>query len=391
MHIIDGFKTKSSFDLSMSDLDSLMLTYTPVMGSFAVSVYQMLVTQSHYQNGFKPFKKICDLMNCSMDTLKDAIIRCEQFDLIQTFIHQHDQQDYYLFLLKRPLSVIAFLDHEVYGRYLHKILNDGNIEYIRSLIMDRTVSASGYRDITHHFDQSKLEQWDHQLETDYKGKKSKTAIDLPQTIQFDTDLFIKTISPLLFPLLARTKQNIETIAYLGSLYGIDETMMQTFVGKCTKPDSEVMDLEKLKYLVQSYVDQAKTATKSGLAADSITFFSSRQKGKAVGVNDRKVIAFLYENYAFEQDVQNMLIDYVLTRFKGRFTKNLVQQIADSWERADIKTLAQAKEQINQTPIQPDQVESVPEYMITKQTKDTTSHQDEKRKALLQKLRKDDKK
>ncbi len=387
MHIIDGFKTQARVDLSTSDLDSLMMVYAPSMGCFSVSVYHMLVSHSHLQKSFQPLKKLCDFLNCSIEELQQAIITCEQFNLIQSYKHHHDTHDYYLFLLNRPLEMLEFINHEVYGRYLFKVLNSSTVEYIRSLVLNDVISNEGYQEITHTFNHAKLAQWDKELEEEFRQKNAKQVADLPKQIHFDIQLFLKTTSDLLFPIKARTKTNIDQIAYLGSLYGIDEDVMKGFVGKCTNPDDQKVDFDKLKRLVLSYSDHAKTSSKSDYQSDSLTFISSKQNGKAVGVKDKKVVAYLYENYEFEQDAQNMLIEYVLWRFKGAFSQANVQQIADSWKREKIKTLEDAKAHLNQFKPTTQLEEIVPDYMTQPHKKEKSTEDDQKRQALLEKLRK----
>lgn len=389
MHIIDGFKTQSSISLSGSHHDSLMMVYTPAMGFFAVSVYQMLASYSHLEKGFQSFKRLCDLLNCSIDELEQAITTCEQFSLVQTYKHHHENHDYFIFALKQPLDILSFINHEVFGRYLLKVLNNSTVEYLQSLVLNDVISTKGYQEITHVFDHSKLAQWDKQLEDEFRQKNKKQVADLPKQIHFNTELFLKTTSELLFPIKARTKQNIEQIAYYGSLYGIGEDVMRGFVGKCTRPDQQQLDIEKLEGLVLSYVDHAKVASKSDYQSDSFTYLSSKQKGKPIGPKDKAVIAFLYEHYEFEQGAQNMLIEYVLKRFKGSFTKGNVQQIADSWEREKIKTIQDAKVHLNHYKPTVEDDEIVPEYMTKPVKKEVSSDKDQKRQELLEKLRKGD--
>ena len=199
--------------------------------------------------------------------------------------------------------------------------------------------------------------------------------------------FLQTTTDLLFPKAARTEANLETINYLGSLYAIDVVTMRKFVGKSTRFQEGTLDIQKLERLISGYIDQHKTATKSQYDQDSYLFFSAQQQGKPLGVRDKKTIAFLYEHYDFEQVVQNQLIEFVLQRFKGSFTKALLEQIADSWVRANIRSQADVKKHLSYTSPKATVVET-PAYM---ESPAPQQKEDEKQRlALLKKLKKGDK-
>lgn len=385
MKVNDGFTIQPAIHHSTSDLDSLMLVYTPSIGYFAVSVYLMLSSLSHTQNLFQPVRKILDLMNCSLDDLETALKRCEQFQLIDTYVATKQNQDFYVFELHTPLSLQQYMDHDVFGRYLVRVLDASYHQQLKEILFKNHQQLKEYNNISQEFDANLLPHWDQNLENLYQFQPNN-HVELPDSLQFNTNLFIKSVSTLLFPTAARSKENVKAIEHLGSLYGIDVVTMKRFVGKCTKPNSDYLDVAKLESLVLGFVNEHKTSTQSVYEEDSYRFFSSKQKGKPVGLRDKKVIAFLYEHYTFDQEVQNRLIEYVLSRFNGSFTKSLVQQIADSWVRANILTAADAKAHLSQqkaTTITQD----VPDYMEPKNKKTATPSDEKQRKELLNKLRK----
>lgn len=386
MNINDCFYIQPSQHHSSSDLDSLMLVYTPSVGSFAVSVYLLLSSLSHNQNDFNPLRKTLDVMNCSLDEFENATRKCEQFGLMSTFVFSKQNQDFYVFELYVPMSIQQFIHHDVFGRYLVRVLDASYIEQLKQSHLSIYQKLTDYQNITHEFDASLLPNWSDSLESQYKHQPTTTRADLPDSLLFNTDLFIKSVSSLLFPTKARTKENVDAIEHLGSLYGIDVVSMKGFVGKCTKPNSEYLDLHKLESLILGFTNKHKTSTKSVYEEDSYRFFSSKQKGKAAGLRDKKVIAFLYEHYSFEQEVQNRLIEYVLARFNGSFTKSLVQQIADSWVRANIQSVSDVKAHLSQQKTKT-KTQEVPDYMEPTSKKASSQADEVKRKQLLEKLRK----
>ncbi len=388
MHQIDQCKIHSSLTLSANDLESLMLVYTPCIGNFGVSVFFMLCAFSKDPNQFFSIRKLTDFLNCSIDELEQGIKKCEQFKLVSTFHQSKMTSDHYVFSLKKPLSIMCFIQHDVFGRYLLKVLDSSYLQQLKDNYT--SINLKEYQDISESFDSASLGYWEESKEKEFKSSKQLHNKELVDTLSFDTQLFLQTTPMLLFPNQARNKENIGAIEYLGSLYGIDVVTMKGFVGKCTKVNQTILNEEKLESLIVGYVNQHKTSKTSDYKQDSYTFFSSKQKGKALGIRDKKTIAFLYENYSFNQEVLNMLIEYVLTRFKGSFTKGLVQQIADSWFRASIKSTTDVKKHLQKQQATTTIIDS-PSYMQDKVTKKLNKEDEEKRMQLLERLKQGEKK
>lgn len=388
MHQIDQCSIHTTLTLSANDLESLMLVYTPCIGSFNVSVYLMLSAFSKESNQFFSIRKLTDFLNCSVDELEQGIKKCEQFKLISTFYQSKSNSDAYVFSLKEPLSIICFMQHDVFGRYLLKVMDSSYLQQLKDNYT--SIDLKDYQNISEGFDSASLSYWQESKEKEFKSNKQPLNKELMDTLSFDTPLFLQTTPMLLFPKQARNKENIATIEYLGSLYGIDVVTMKGFVGKCTKVNQTSLNTEKLESLIVGYVNQHKTSKTSDYKQDSYTFFSSKQNGKALGVRDKKTIAFLYENYSFNQEVLNMLIEYVLTRFKGSFTKGLVQQIADSWFRANINSISDVKKHLQKQQATTTTIDS-PSYMQDKVTKKASKEDEEKRVQLLERLKQGEKK
>src|SRR5690554_4890659 len=292
MHQIDQCKIHSNLTLSFNDMESLMLVYTPSVGSFAVSIYLLLSSMSRFSNQSFTFRKLTDFLNCSIDEIEQGIKKCEQFQLISTFYQSSATKDQYIFVLKRPMSIADFIQHDVFGRYLVKVLDASYLQEIKEDYL--SVPLENFSDISESFDSSSLNYWEDSKENVFTTK-NKTNKELMDSLTFNTQLFLQTTPTLLFPNQARTKENIETIEYLGSLYGIDVVTMKRFVGKCTKVNQDLLNKEKLESMVIGHINQHKTSKTSDYSQDSYTYFSSKQKGKALGVRDKKTIAFLYEN------------------------------------------------------------------------------------------------
>lgn len=383
MKLTDKVIIAQKTSLSSDHLNSLMMLYLPSTNQTSVACYLLLVSLSH-SGGVFSSRKLCDILNIDIDSLNAALLKCEQFQLISTYQKQETHHNTYVLSLHLPLKINAFLKHDVFGRYLHKVLDVSYIEELKEVEND--LSLDGFKNMTRSFDSRLLENWEAHIEADFNNHNIKTKT-LPDSLSFNMKLFLQTTPQLLLPEQARSKENLDVIQYLGSLYALDVVTMRKFVGQSTNYNQGSLDKAKLETLITRYMDKNKTATSSTYDNDSYVFFSAQQKGKALGVRDKKTIAFLYEHYDFDQAVQNHLIEFVLSRFKGSFTKSLVQQIADSWVRAKIKSVDDVKKHLSYE-AKPSHVISTPSYM--EDTKKQVDPKDEaERKALLEKLKKGD--
>ena len=383
MKITDQFIIINKLTLASNDLDSLMMLYLPSTNMRAISVYLLLVSLSmHHEQG--GIRKLCDVLNVDVQTLADGLSKCEQLQLISTYKKQEEFHDVYAFDVHRPLDVNSFLKHDVFGRYIIKVLDASYIMQLKEA--HQSFVLDGFKNVSEAFGGHLLSDWEKDRELQFVDHNNHKK-ELPQSLSFDMRGFLQTTPDLLFPKAARTEANLETINYLGSLYAIDVVTMRKFVGKSTRFQEGTLDIQKLERLISGYIDQHKTATKSQYDQDSYLFFSAQQQGKPLGVRDKKTIAFLYEHYDFEQVVQNQLIEFVLQRFKGSFTKALLEQIADSWVRANIRSQADVKKHLSYTSPKATVVET-PAYM---ESPAPQQKEDEKQRlALLKKLKKGDK-
>ncbi|NLA78202.1 MAG: hypothetical protein GX845_01460, partial [Erysipelothrix sp.] len=130
MKITDQFIIINKLTLASNDLDSLMMLYLPSTNMSAISVYLLLVSLSmHHEQG--AIRKLCDVLNVDVQTLADGLSKCEQLQLISTYKKQEEFHDVYAFDVHRPLDVNSFLKHDVFGRYIIKVLDASYIMQLK--------------------------------------------------------------------------------------------------------------------------------------------------------------------------------------------------------------------------------------------------------------------
>lgn len=341
---MEVYQTIAPKTISSPEMDSLMLIYQPIIGALAVQLYIILSAQSRHYPYPSTFNHLATLTFSTMQEIKEAKEKCESVHLISTYKKENEYQSLLFFELHPVLDIQDALTHDVLGRMLVKVFSPMTLELIKSQFTKPIIDKSELTKVELNGNRLLLE-WEVQQEKVYQKNKQLPKVTHPSVVEvFNMTLFNQTCSELLFPLSARTKENLEAINHFGNIYGIDETTMEKIVGKAVSLKDNSLDINKLQRLCESTQSKVNALPDDKYQANSLDFLASLQDGKPVGANDKKVIAFLSE-YGFDQAVQNILIEYVIHQYGGTFTKNNVEKIADSWLRAKIVDKKSALKQV----------------------------------------------
>ena len=68
-------------------------------------------------------RELLDFLNCTLDQFEKALNKNEQFQLCSTYTKKQESKNMYVLLCKAPLSIHDFIHHDVFGRYLMKVLD----------------------------------------------------------------------------------------------------------------------------------------------------------------------------------------------------------------------------------------------------------------------------
>ena len=244
---------------------------------------------------------------------------------------------------------------------------------------------STYQEITAHI-RDVFQNWSEQQEQQFMDLRPT----LPQTsMNFRFDRFLNDLSPMLLPLSERTKENLDFIAEKADIYGIDEKEMQKLVGKSMDLKANRLDRHKLvRYLQQSQKEFTKQI-EDPYQLPPIRFLQDKQKGIAVSRADQNLIDHvLFEQYHFEPQLINVLIEYVLDRCNQTLRRNYVEKVASTWVRLGIDTKEKALRHIEEEAKQPDikqKQKELPKWFYEKDVQE--GQPDVDNEALTDKLRK----
>ena len=335
--------------LSSEQRQSLNLLYGPLMGKNSICLYEFL---GSIQN-LVELEDVYLLLNMNASQFDIARNRLEQYHLIETYVHEGDM----LILLYAPLLPDSFLCHETYSRLYLASVGAKCFDKVKAMLYkDKTVSSS-YTKVESPLDVSILDSWNESKEIAFE----KVKPTIKQKYDFDFATLFKGMDRI-FPVRLRTSENLDRIAEMAKIYGIDAKDMRKYVQRSTNPSTHVFDLEKLKDMVMRN-RKAMEVSKDPYKMSPVKFLQNKQNGIPVVKSDQALIERLCKEFQFPIEVVNTLIEYTLQQTNQQFSRNYVEKVAASWVRLGVDSRKKALDIINQSPLENKRDKKVEKVML----------------------------
>ena len=323
--------------LSSEQRQSLNLLYGPLIGKNSICLYEFL---GSIQNSVE-LEDVYLLLNINASQFDIARNHLEQYHLIETYVHEADM----LILLYAPLLPDSFLCHETYSRLYLASVGAKCFDKVKAMLYkDKTVSSS-YTKVESPLDVSILDAWNESKEIAYE----KVKPTIKQKYDFDFATLFKGMDRI-FPVRLRTTENLDRIAEMAKIYGIDAKDMRKYVQRSTNPSTHVFDLEKLKDMVMRN-RKVMEVSKDPYEMSPVKFLQNKQNGIPVVKSDQALIERLCKEFQFPIEVVNTLIEYTLRQTNQQFSRNYVEKVAASWVRLGVDSRQKALEIINESPVE----------------------------------------
>ena len=323
--------------LSSEQRQSLNLLYGPLIGKNSICLYEFF---GSIQNSVE-LEDVYLLLNMNASQFDIARNHLEQYHLIETYVHEADM----LILLYAPLLPDSFLCHETYSRLYLASVGAKCFDKVKAMLYkDKTVSSS-YTKVESPLDVSILDAWNESKEIAYE----KVKPTIKQKYDFDFATLFKGMDRI-FPVRLRTTENLDRIAEMAKIYGIDAKDMRKYVQRSTNPSTHVFDLEKLKDMVMRN-RKVMEVSKDPYKMSPVKFLQNKQNGIPVVKSDQALIERLCKEFQFPIEVVNTLIEYTLRQTNRQFSRNYVEKVAASWVRLGVDSRQKALEIINESPVE----------------------------------------
>lgn len=335
--------------LSSEQRQSLNLLYGPLMGKNSICLYEFF---GSIQN-LVELEDVYLLLNMNASQFDIARNRLEQYHLIETYVHEGDM----LILLYAPLLPDSFLCHETYSRLYLASVGAKCFDKVKAMLYkDKTVSSS-YTKVESPLDVSILDSWNESKEIAFE----KVKPTIKQKYDFDFATLFKGMDRI-FPVRLRTSENLDRIAEMAKIYGIDAKDMRKYVQRSTNPSTHVFDLEKLKDMVMRN-RKVMEVGKDPYKMSPVKFLQNKQNGIPVVKSDQALIERLCKEFQFPIEVVNTLIEYTLQQTNQQFSRNYVEKVAASWVRLGVDSRKKALDIINQSPLENKRDKKVEKVML----------------------------
>ena len=335
--------------LSSEQRQSLNLLYGPLMGKNSICLYEFL---GSIQN-LVELEDVYLLLNMNASQFDIARNRLEQYHLIETYVHKEDM----LIFIYAPLSPNKFLCHETYSRLYLASVGAKCFDKVKAMLYkDKTVSSS-YTKVESPLDVSILDSWNESKEIAFE----KVKPTIKQKYDFDFATLFKGMDRI-FPVRLRTSENLDRIAEMAKIYGIDAKDMRKYVQRSTNPSTHVFDLEKLKDMVMRN-RKVMEVSKDPYKMSPVKFLQNKQNGIPVVKSDQALIERLCKEFQFPIEVVNTLIEYTLQQTNQQFSRNYVEKVAASWVRLGVDSRKKALDIINQSPLENKRDKKVEKVML----------------------------
>lgn len=323
--------------LSSEQRQSLNLLYGPLMGKNSICLYEFL---GSIQN-LVELEDVYLLLNMNASQFDIARNRLEQYHLIETYVHEGDM----LILLYAPLLPDSFLCHETYSRLYLASVGAKCFDKVKAMLYKEKTVSSSYTKVESPLDVSILDSWNESKEIAFE----KVKPTIKQKYDFDFATLFKGMDRI-FPVRLRTSENLDRIAEMAKIYGIDAKDMRKYVQRSTNPSTHVFDLEKLKDMVMRN-RKVMEVSKDPYKMSPVRFLQNKQNGIPVVKSDQALIERLCKEFQFPIEVVNTLIEYTLRQTNQQFSRNYVEKVAASWVRLGVDSRKKALDIINQSPLE----------------------------------------
>lgn len=336
----DGLSVRISRTLSTEEMQSLMICYLALIGHDGVILY-LSVINSELSEEFSSHQSLLAQSDMTIDQLENARIQCEKAYLIRTFKKSVGERDFYIWQIECPLIIDDFMAHEVLARRFYNTVGKSRFDAIKQQYTRTKSEFSDFKAISAGFKAADLLGWDEEFESEFQLVKASPTPAAQLEIKFDTQKFLRDISPLAFPVSARSGENMRLIEECATIYGINEEDMRMLVSRCIRLKDQSLDADKLKQKVRSFKGIMPVLPQDPYTAPSIAFLQSKQNGIAVSSADKKLIEHLILEMKLAPEVVNVLLEYVLENNQMRLSRSYVEKIAATWIRLNVSNKDEA--------------------------------------------------
>lgn len=330
------YSVSTQFSLAPNHLESLILLYQPVFAHPALSLYMTLYEIGKVEKEVA-IQRLSHTLDVKRDDLSRYRIELERFGLLRTY-----QSDHLTIEVLAPLEPADFILHPTYARLFTIVMgHDLFIDYAHRFRKNNHFEGE---DITHSFDLSRLAIWDEGLEKNFMREETYAK---EVSSQYNVEAFFANLPLRQFPAELRTEATKKVVGSLGSLYNLSFSELRAALYAATNFQTLTFNERKFRFIIEEkHGDLSIEQVQDAYELDPISFLKHIQKHDYVVQADRNLIQSLTHNFKFNDEVINVLLEYVLKVNHNQLNRAYVEKIASVWKRDQVTTKEEAQAQIS---------------------------------------------
>ena len=326
----DIIKIIGTKEITKDRLRSLLLLYKEFLSHAVIDLYLSLLCLKH--DHYYKCDAFLKTIGLNVERLEDMMHDLERNGLIRTY---YRTSEYLIELLDVKKVKDFFEDETLVSSASFK--NKERISFLKGVMIKDRPNLEGYREIS----EKRLKKDDH----DDEGDAIK---DVKERYVFPIQELLDTTSTVLLPKELRNFDDLDKIAKYGELYNISVDDMRKYLNRSiiTGKDLHIDYATLERYCIKGEGDSAYEG--DGYAISPMTFLKNLRKVKNLTTDDRRMIRNLAsdENYALNNSVINVLLEYVYDRFGSNLNRSMIYSIANEWHYKDIDTAEKAKKALS---------------------------------------------
>ncbi|MDF2699886.1 MAG: Replication initiation and rane attachment protein [Haloplasmataceae bacterium] len=376
LHVNDKLKIYSKTYISDYHSQVVNLLYQPIVGIETCNLYFTLwnffniekneLTLSHRQ--------LLTFFNWDITKFIKYRNKLEAIGLLNVFYN--NIEGYYLYELRQPLTAKQFFQDSNLNVHLLYVVGDNMYDYLERKFVVKNLDKT-LMNITKPFEEL------YQILQDIPNMPSErqyvtsdfTKFSIPINYDFDFELLTILLNRHLFN-NALDEVAKQTILQVAALYQFDAQMMSRIIVECIVNDQ--VDLNRLHEVAKAYYKHLNVKTNNVELNPSMTekqfyeFINKKpqhltnkekalrsyktktphewlkilQNNTEVPSKSLDVIKILYDEYKFNSEVINVLIEFIFIRNDGRLPAEYAKTVASTWAYKKIKTAEEAMAEVD---------------------------------------------
>ncbi len=357
----DYYEVRKMGTVPSTAFHSLSDLYLPLVGPFAVSVYQCLVHDPSIEspNAVYPHGNLFAKLQMTSGQFESAMKPLEAVGLIKTFVKESENGSYFVYCLYAPLMPEEFLSDILFRGMLVSYIGEKEVKALEkkyatpSLPTNMEECSESFVDYFHpDFNSGAFSK------TEPKRRHAAVKTD------FDKNAFLKRLAELGITNHQLVTEDFQRIEKLGTLYDLSSETIAEFAfdsyqnGRLNMANLESRCSEALRfqYLRRGSGRKSGVNSSSKLAQkirllDEISpsrWLTILQDGHKAEKGDLLLLDTLSHEYGLPDPCINVLIEYASYTSNGRLVPSYCEKIAASMVREGCETARDAMDFLKRT-------------------------------------------